>query len=90
MRYRLSQREVAQVLGVHEGTISRQTDHLRDQCLEFISHRLLGQGWVGEDLLQYVLNEMGNILLDEPRLSADSLAGLLAARGKSLPRVSKS
>jgi len=28
-RYRMSQREVAHLLGVHEGTISRQTDKLR-------------------------------------------------------------
>ena len=39
-RYRLSQREVATLLKVHEGTISRRTDHLRDQCLEAIQERL--------------------------------------------------
>ncbi|MGL4422510.1 MAG: RNA polymerase sigma factor, partial [Gemmataceae bacterium] len=33
-RYRLSQREVAHILGVHEGTISRQNDRLRDRALE--------------------------------------------------------
>lgn len=85
LRYRLSQREVAHLLGVHEGTISRQTSHLRDRCLEAISQKLVAQGWTGEDLSGYVLNEMGGLLLDEPRLSADRLAGLLAARGKKLP-----
>jgi hypothetical protein len=35
-----------------------------------------------------VLNEMGSLLLDEPRLSADRLAALLGARGKKLPAVS--
>jgi RNA polymerase sigma factor (sigma-70 family) len=85
LRYRLSQREVAHLLGVHEGTISRQTSHLRDHCLECISRRLLAQGWTGDDLSEYVLNEMGGLLLDDPRLAVDSLARLLAARGKTLP-----
>lgn len=85
MRYRLSQREVAHLLGVHEGTISRQTAHLRDRSLEHIQKRLTEQGWTGDDLSELVLSEMGNLLLDEPRLAADRLAGLLAARGKRLP-----
>jgi RNA polymerase sigma factor (sigma-70 family) len=85
LRYRLSQREVAHLLGVHEGTISRQTAHLRDRCLEAISQRLLAEGWTGDDLSGFVLNEMGGLLMDEPRLSADRMAALLAARGKSLP-----
>jgi RNA polymerase sigma factor (sigma-70 family) len=85
VRYRLSQREVATILGVHEGTISRQTTQLRDHCLEEISQQLVTQGWTGEDLSALVLNEMGGLLLDEPRLSAANLAGLLAARGKHLP-----
>lgn len=85
LRYRLSQREVAHLLGVHEGTVSRQTSHLRDRCLESISQRLLTEGWTGDDLSDLVLNEMGSLVMDEPRLSADRLAGLLAARGKALP-----
>jgi RNA polymerase sigma factor (sigma-70 family) len=85
VRYRLSQREVATLLGVHEGTISRQTTHLRDRCLEEIGQRLLADGWTGDDLSGFVLNEMGSLLMDEPRLSADQLASMLAARGKSLP-----
>jgi RNA polymerase sigma factor (sigma-70 family) len=84
LRYRLSQREVANLLGVHEGTISRQTTHLRDRCLEAISHKLVEQGWTGEDLSGFVLAEMGSLLMDEPRLSADHLSALLAARGKKL------
>ncbi len=83
MRYCLSQREVAHKLGVHEGTISRQTTQLRDRCLETIGKKLLAGGWTGEDLSGYVLNEMGHLLRDEPRLSADHLAGLLAARGRA-------
>lgn len=85
LRYRLSQREVAQILGVHEGTVSRQTTNLRDRCLGEIGTQLTAQGWTGDDLSSYVMNEMGSLLLDEPRLAADRLAGLLAARGKKLP-----
>lgn len=85
MRYRMSQREAAQLLGVHEGTVSRQITHLRDRCLDFIGQRLTAQGWTGEDLSEFVMSEMGNLLMDEPRLSADRLAALLAARGKSVP-----
>jgi hypothetical protein len=84
LRYRLSQREVATLLEMHEGTISRRTDHLRDQCLDFIGKRLVEQGWTGDDLSDYVRTEMQNLLLDDPRLSADNLARLLAARGKRL------
>jgi RNA polymerase sigma factor (sigma-70 family) len=82
LRYRLSQREVASLLDMHEGTVSRRTDHLRDQCLECIGKRLLDQGWTGDDLSDYVRTEMQSLLLDDPRLSVDHLARLLAARGK--------
>lgn len=85
LRYRMSQREVANLLGVHEGTISRQTAHLRDHCLDAIAQRLVAQGWTGDDLSGFVLTEMGGLLMDEPRLSADQLARALAARGKTLP-----
>lgn len=85
LRYRLSQREVARLLSVHEGTISRQTTALRDRCLGHISQRLLAEGWTGDDLSGFVLNEMGGLVLDEPRLAVDRLATLLAARGKKLP-----
>ncbi len=36
LRYRLSQRDVAHLLGIHEGNISRQTSKLRDRCLEHV------------------------------------------------------
>lgn len=85
LRYRMSQREVATLLGLHEGTISRQTDQLRDRCLERIGQRLLSEGWAGDDLSEFVQTEMGSLLLDEPRLSADHLAEILNARGKQLP-----
>lgn len=85
MRYRQSQRQVAQMLAVHEGTISRQTTHLRDRCLDFIGKRLRDEGWTGDDLSGYILTEMGGLLMDEPRLSADRLAALLAQRGVQVP-----
>src|SRR5205085_2353308 len=50
LRCRMSQREVAHLLGVHEGTVSRQTDKLRDRCLEQIKAKLLAKGWTGDDL----------------------------------------
>ena len=85
LRYRLSQREVAAVLGKHEGNLSRQTDQLREKCLQYIGQRLLEQGWTGDDLSDYVRTEMPAVLLDDPRLSVDHLARLLAAQGKTLP-----
>ncbi len=42
-------------------------------------------GWTGDDLSEFVLKEMDSLLMDEPRLSADRLAALLAKRGKALP-----
>jgi hypothetical protein len=75
------------VLGKHEGNLSRQTDQLREKCLDAIGQRLLEQGWTGDDLSDYVRTEMPGVLLDDPRLSADNLARLLAAQGKSLPQA---
>jgi RNA polymerase sigma factor (sigma-70 family) len=85
VRHRLSQREVANLLKVHEGTISRRNDQLRDRCLDYLGERLRAQGWTGEDLSELIRGEMFNLLLDEPRLSADALAALLAKKGKRLP-----
>ncbi|HXG13030.1 MAG TPA: sigma-70 family RNA polymerase sigma factor [Gemmataceae bacterium] len=83
LRYRLSQRQVASVLGIHEGNVSRQIARLRDHCLEQIGRRLAEAGWTGDDLSEFVRKEMESLLLDEPRLAADRLAALLAARGKA-------
>ncbi len=84
-RYRLSQREAAHLLGVHEGTVSRQTDKLRDKALEVIGGKLTAEGWTGDDLAELVGSEMGAVLVDDPRLSADQLAKLLGAKGITLP-----
>jgi RNA polymerase sigma factor (sigma-70 family) len=84
-RCRMKQREVAHLLGVHEGNISRHTAKLRDAGLDYIGQRLREVGWTGDDLSEFVLKEMDSLLLDEPRLGLDRLAGLLAKRGKKLP-----
>jgi RNA polymerase sigma factor (sigma-70 family) len=85
MRYRLSQREVAGLLGVHEGTISRQITQLRDGCMESVGQRLLAEGWTGDDLDGFIYSEMASLLTDDPRLSADNLGRILGKKGKALP-----
>jgi len=80
-RYRFSQRDIAARLKVHEGTISRQTDKLRDHCLEKIGKELTSQGWNGDDLEEYVLTEMAGVLMDEPKLGIEQLGKLLAKKG---------
>lgn len=83
-RYRLSQRDISHIFKKHEGTISRQQDKLRDRCLESISARLTAEGWTGDDLEGFILTELGSLLVDEPRLSADQLTVLLAKKGLQL------
>jgi RNA polymerase sigma factor (sigma-70 family) len=87
LRYRLSQREVAGLLGIHEGNIGRKTDKLSKHCRDRVGEHLQRVGWTGDDLGAYVMKEMDSLLLDEPRFSADRLAALLAARGKHLPQT---
>jgi len=65
-RYRLSQRDISHLFGVHEGTISRQTDKLRDRCLERIGKKLTAEGWTGDDLEGFILTELGSLLVDDP------------------------
>jgi RNA polymerase sigma factor (sigma-70 family) len=88
-RFRLSQREIAQVLRVHEGTISRRTDQLSRQCVEQVSRRLAEEGWAGDDVFEFIRTEMASLLLDHPRLAADHLAQVLARSGKQLPASSR-
>jgi RNA polymerase sigma factor (sigma-70 family) len=85
LRYRLSQREAAGLLGIHEGNVSRKTTTLAGKCREQIAARLRTLGWTGDDLDGFIKTEMDSVLLDEPRLAADRLAALLAARGKKPP-----
>ncbi len=86
-RYRLSQRDAAKLLGMHEGTLSRHTAALRDRYLLFIEERLTEQGWTGSDLRDFILAEMEGVLMDEPLLGISSLARLLARRGLSVPDI---
>jgi len=85
-RCRMKQRDVAHLLGVHEGNVSRHTAKLRDAGLDFIAGRLSELGWTGDDLSEFVQKEMDSLLLDEPGLALDRLAALLAKRGKKLPQ----
>lgn len=84
-RYRLTQREVAQLLGIHEGNVTRRFQGLRDRCVKQIGESLVQQGWTGDNVADFVLIEMGTVLTDDPRLSADHVGSLLRARGKELP-----
>ena len=84
-RFRLSQREVAGLYRVHEGTISRQISKLREQTLEQLGRRMQAAGWTGGDVQTYILREMESVLLDEPRLSLASLARLCRQQGLALP-----
>jgi hypothetical protein len=84
-RYRLSQREAAKLFNLNEGTLTRRTDKLRDRSLEHIGGKLVAEGWSGDDLEGFILTELGSLLTDDPRLSADNLSRLLAAKGKNLP-----
>ena len=87
LRFHLSQREVAQFLKVHEGTVSRRADQLSQRCLEYLGQKLAEAGWTGEDLFDFVRTEMGSLLLDHPSLSVDNLAQILSRMGKPVPKA---
>jgi RNA polymerase sigma factor (sigma-70 family) len=84
-RYRLKQREAASILGIHEGNVTRRLNNLNTKAQNYLERNLVELGWTGDDLRPFIKTEMLPLLLDEPRLAADRLAGLLARRGKSLP-----
>jgi len=81
LRYRLSQREVAKVVGIHEGNVTRRMDGISKRAHEAIEREMRELGWTGDDMQGFIRAEMYSLLLDEPRLSAGRLAALLAARG---------
>jgi hypothetical protein len=87
LRYRLDQREVARLLGIHEGNVSKATTQLGEKAKDQILTHLYAHGWTGErdELHEFILTEMDSVLLDDPRLSADQLARLLAGKGRALP-----
>ena len=84
-RYRISQREAAKLLSVHEGTISRRVKQLADRCLEFVEKELRSAGWSEDDLSKFLYAEMAGVLLEEPRLAAENIARLLRSRGAAIP-----
>ena len=84
-RYRLSQREAAKYFNLNEGTLTRRTDKLADAAREVLTNRLTAAGWTGDGLDVLIATELGAVLTDDPRLSGDALARLLAARGKTAP-----
>lgn len=85
LRYRLSQREAAKVLGIHEGNVTRRMDALSLKAHKQIERTLVELGWTGDDLHRLIQTEMLPLLLDEPRMGVDRLAAMLAARGKVPP-----
>src|SRR5262249_42626714 len=87
LRYRLTQRQVADLLKKHEGNISRAIDKLRERCHEQIGQHLREQGWGGDDLEEFIHKEMDSLILDDPRFSADALAALLRERGLEPPNA---
>jgi RNA polymerase sigma factor (sigma-70 family) len=85
LRYHQSQREVARLLGRHEGNVSRRLDTLVEQFQERVGQTLADLGWTGDNLMEFVRTELDTVLLAEPRLSADRLATLAANLGQTLP-----
>ena len=67
------------------GASSRNTDRISKACQDLLKDRLEEAGWTGDDLAELIRTEMHHLLLDDPRLSADSLARVLAKKGKQLP-----
>ncbi len=80
-RYQLSQREVAHLLKVHEGTLSRQMEKLRERCVTEIQQQLEQQGYTEDDIQSFILSEMASILLDDSRLSLANLGKKLKQLG---------
>ncbi|MER3415303.1 MAG: hypothetical protein C4297_03695 [Gemmataceae bacterium] len=75
-RYQISQRRAAELLGVHEGTVSRQVARLREHAHRVLEQRLARAGWSGEDVTPLILAEMAGVLLEEPALTAEALAAI--------------
>lgn len=88
LRYNLSQREVARLMGVHEGNITRKMDALSRRCHEVVGRTLGEMGWTGDDLFGLMAKEMPELLRQDHRLGVDSLAALLSARNaRCAPRA---
>ncbi len=86
-RYRMNQRKVAEVFGLHEGNISKRITQLQERCHVELTRQLEAQHWTGENLSEYIRTEMPALLMDDPRLAADQLAQILQKRGKGVPNL---
>lgn len=86
IRYRLTQREAATFLGIHESNVSRLTDKIRQNFIQIIEPRLLTAGWTGDDMITFVNTEMEALILDAPQLSSENLAIILAKKGLAAPQ----
>ena len=72
-------------------SLGQLIDHCYRRCGQkatvLLADHLRTLGWTGDELGSFLFTEMESLLLDEPRLSADRLAALLAMRGKTLPNA---
>ncbi|VTS06396.1 sigma-70 family RNA polymerase sigma factor [Tuwongella immobilis] len=75
--HQLNQRSVAQLLGVHEGTVTRIRQALKTEADEAIIPVLERNGWTGDDLTPFWGSEMASVLNRDPRLSAQAIRKLL-------------
>lgn len=85
VRYRVTQREAARILGINEGNVTRRLNKINTEYHEHIGRVLWNAGWTGDDLNGFIRKEMLAVLLDEPALAADRLAALSARLGKKVP-----
>ena len=81
IRYKLTQRETASFLGIHESNVSRLTDKVREKFHHWIEPRLREVGWNGDNLASFVQTEMESLVIDSPRLSSNQLAVLISKKG---------
>ena len=83
--YNLSQREVAALLQVHEGTVSRRTDQLREQCLDSLPNGCWSRAGPATTCRITCVRKCSVSCSTNPRLSVDYLAHLLAQKGLQPP-----
>lgn len=74
---RLDQREIAKLIGKHEGTVSRRFDQLSKAESEAVRGALERVGWDGEDVGEFRDVEMIDALQSDERLSLASVRRLL-------------
>jgi len=83
--WRMTQREVANVIQRNEGNVSRALNDIHESWRTYIAANLDGGAAAASDSWNLVLTEMGDVLATHPRLSGDGIGRILAARGLTLP-----